>query len=654
VCVLNDGKWLATGGNDKVINLYIFGCSQPFATLKDHTNTVCALSQGHEPSTLISGSWDQTARIWNNLDINASSIELKGHDAAVWAVTTLPGGKYATGSADKMIFVWNSKGEKLRVLKGHDDCVRGLVGLKNGSLLSCSNDATIRLWNDTYDCIKEFHGHANYIYGIAMLDDGHFVTCSEDSSIRLWSLEKGALGDSLKLPAQSIWSVAATANGDIVTGSSDAYVRVFTKDSSRFAAPAVLEAFQVAVDTRIAEQSKELGGVKVNDLPGPESLLQEGTEGQTRMVRQPNGKILCYQWTKGSWECIGDVMGGADSNKTLHEGKEYDFVFNVDIEDGMPPLKLPFNKNEDPWMAAQKFIHKHELPQVYLETVANFIVTNAKLDSQPTPAVPADFADPFTGEGRYIPGGGGAAGAGGVDPFTGSGRYVPGNGNAGVDVNFRARSGNVNLDPFTGGDSYSSGGGLIKKHIPHTTTTTFDVYDSSKILGKLKEFNDGSFDESALAAAVGLVEAKEVNEAACETLGKLLKFPPEKRFPALDILRLFVRRGETPPQFTAIIVENLNSTAPNQLMAVRALSNATGQTWLAQNLVEITEKIGEIRQGNANLQIAVATFFLNQSILQRAEEICTALSIAGLRFLEWANEGEAIFRSYQVRFKISR
>lgn len=118
VCVFNDGKWLATASNDKTICVYIFGSTQPFAQLKDHTNTVCSIAQGIEPSTLISGSWDQTARIWNNLDVNASSIELKGHDAAVWAVTTTSTGKYATGSADKAIFIWNAKGEKLVVLKG--------------------------------------------------------------------------------------------------------------------------------------------------------------------------------------------------------------------------------------------------------------------------------------------------------------------------------------------------------------------------------------------------------------------------------------------------------------------------------------------------------------------------------------------------------
>lgn len=32
-------------------------------------------------------------------------------------------------------------------------------------------------------------------------------------------------------------------------------------------------------------------------------------------------------------------------HKSLYEGKEYDYVFDVDIKDGVPPLKLPYNVN---------------------------------------------------------------------------------------------------------------------------------------------------------------------------------------------------------------------------------------------------------------------------------------------------------------------
>ena len=61
---------------------------------------------------------------------------------------------------------------------------------------------------------------------------------------------------------------------------------------------------------------------------------------------------------------IGDVVGNNDNVKTgkavLH-GKEYDYVFNIDIGDGIPALKLPYNNDQDPYHVAQVIIHPHQV-----------------------------------------------------------------------------------------------------------------------------------------------------------------------------------------------------------------------------------------------------------------------------------------------------
>lgn len=45
------------------------------------------------------------------------------------------------------------------------------------------------------------------------------------------------------------------------------------------------------------------------------------------------------QWTK-----IGVVVDAVGSGrKQLYQGKEWDYVFDVDVQDGVPPLKLPYN-----------------------------------------------------------------------------------------------------------------------------------------------------------------------------------------------------------------------------------------------------------------------------------------------------------------------
>lgn len=71
--------------------------------------------------------------------------------------------------------------------------------------------------------------------------------------------------------------------------------------------------------------------------------------------------------------------------------KEYDYVFSVDISDSAPPLKLPYNKGDDPWTTAQAFIHKHTLPQDYLDQVVDFIIKNStKTSANPTLSTPSN------------------------------------------------------------------------------------------------------------------------------------------------------------------------------------------------------------------------------------------------------------------------
>lgn len=47
-----------------------------------------------------------------------------------------------------------------------------------------------------------------------------------------------------------------------------------------------------------------------------------------------------------SWQKVGEVVDAVGSGrKQLYQGKEYDYVFDVDVQEGAPPLKLPYNAN---------------------------------------------------------------------------------------------------------------------------------------------------------------------------------------------------------------------------------------------------------------------------------------------------------------------
>ncbi|CDQ62422.1 unnamed protein product [Oncorhynchus mykiss] len=159
---------IATGGNDHNICVFTLDQPQPLFTLKGHKNTVCALSSG-KFGTLLSGSWDTTAKVWLN---EKCMMTLQGHTAAVWAVVILPEqGLMLSGSADKTIKLWKA-GRCEKTFTGHEDCVRGLAVVSDLEFFSCSNDATIRRWLVTGECVQVYYSHTNYIYSLAVFPNG--------------------------------------------------------------------------------------------------------------------------------------------------------------------------------------------------------------------------------------------------------------------------------------------------------------------------------------------------------------------------------------------------------------------------------------------------------------------------------------------------
>lgn len=106
----------------------------------------------------------------------------------------------------------------------------------------------------------------NLVFSVCIdksVNNGSFVTSGEDSTIRYW--QGGENIQTISLPAQSVWSVACLSNGDIVAGTSEGVVRVFTQDPERFADEAALKTFENEVNAAAAASTQEIGGVKVSE-----------------------------------------------------------------------------------------------------------------------------------------------------------------------------------------------------------------------------------------------------------------------------------------------------------------------------------------------------------------------------------------------------
>lgn len=113
---------------------------------------------------------------------------------------------------------------------------------------------------------------------------------------------------------------------------------------------------------------------------------------------------LAYLYSSEKWSKVGDVVSsstGSNDKKVEYEGKMYDYVFDVDIEEGKPALKLPVNVTDNAYGIADKFMAKHDLPPSYRDQIVNFILQNTsgmtlnvESKQQPTATVSVDTSIP--------------------------------------------------------------------------------------------------------------------------------------------------------------------------------------------------------------------------------------------------------------------
>ena len=199
VCFSPDGKYLATGAEDKQIRVRNYIClnfrivihhyvgrltlNQVWdiqsrtirTTFTGHEQDIYSLDFARDGKHIASGSGDRTVRVWD-IESGREVLNLSIEDG-VTTVAISPGGEYvAAGSLDKSVRVWDARSgiliERLDGPEGHKDSVYSVAFAPDGrSLVSGSLDKTIKMWQlaDSRGlitgpsrggkCIKTFEGH---------------------------------------------------------------------------------------------------------------------------------------------------------------------------------------------------------------------------------------------------------------------------------------------------------------------------------------------------------------------------------------------------------------------------------------------------------------------------------------------------------------
>lgn len=157
-----DGTMVASGGTDNDITIWDTAADSALQTLEGHTSSVKGLAFSPDGRLLASAAYDNTARLWD-LETGESRHILRGHTNHVQAVAFHPADEIlATGSSDKSVRLWDvASGDPLRVLSGHQAIVLDLAFADSGRrLISASFDRTLREWDiESGVTLRVLQGH---------------------------------------------------------------------------------------------------------------------------------------------------------------------------------------------------------------------------------------------------------------------------------------------------------------------------------------------------------------------------------------------------------------------------------------------------------------------------------------------------------------
>ncbi|KAK5167356.1 general transcription repressor [Saxophila tyrrhenica] len=246
VCFSPDGKYLATGAEDKIIRVWDIQQRIIRYQFTGHEQDIYSLDFAPDGRRIASGSGDRTIRIWD-LQENKCVVELHIDDG-VTTVAMSPDNRFvAAGSLDKNVRIWDVQTgtpvERTEGEQGHKDSVYSVAFSPRGThLVSGSLDKTIRMWklNSHFDgrarsgeCVRIFEGHKDFVLSVALTPDGNWVMSgSKDRGVQFWDPETGHAQLMLQGHKNSVISVAPSpirdGNGGLfATGSGDLKARIW-------------------------------------------------------------------------------------------------------------------------------------------------------------------------------------------------------------------------------------------------------------------------------------------------------------------------------------------------------------------------------------------------------------------------------------------
>lgn len=206
-------------------------------TLKGHTKWVTAVSLSADGEHLVSGSWDQSLKLW---DVSTGQMisTFASRGVGIQAAALSHDGKLiAAEDASNNIKIWNATtGKSVLMLKGDRPSwdrswVYSIAFSPDDKTLAAARDSkTIRLWDvSSGRAVRDLTGSSRNIQYVAFSPDGRWLATGGDSkTIQIWNVQAGKISKTLAGHKQEICAVAFSPDGRwLATAGKDRTVKLW-------------------------------------------------------------------------------------------------------------------------------------------------------------------------------------------------------------------------------------------------------------------------------------------------------------------------------------------------------------------------------------------------------------------------------------------
>ncbi len=259
VAISPDGRWLASGGQDKKVRLWEMATGREVWTGPAHRDWVASVAFSRCGRWLASAGGDGTLILWDvangqihrALPIRGGAGRLAFNTADSYLAVACRDGRIrivdpdsgnvlqewrheqgsilnmaysangqlvaTTSGREWSIRVWEAKtGRLVQQLAGHGGNVCSVAFSPDGRLLaSASTDRDVKVWDtSSWRLLDTKHGHTDRVHSVAFSPDGRYLlSASSDQTVKLWEPTAGREVMTLRGHGAGVFSVAFSPDG---------------------------------------------------------------------------------------------------------------------------------------------------------------------------------------------------------------------------------------------------------------------------------------------------------------------------------------------------------------------------------------------------------------------------------------------------------